>query len=271
MRRGLAAFGLLMLAAQVPAGDGEYLLHAAGCVACHTARDGVPLAGGRAFETPNGIFYSPNITPDADTGIGGWTREEFVRAVREGRAPDGSAYFPVFPYPSYRLMSEQDAGLIYDHLMSVPAVSQANRAHELPWWLGRWTMKPWQWWVLPDATPLPAGDRGRYLVDALGHCGECHTPRNRLGILDASRYLAGTRTGPDDGSVPNITPQRDSGIGRWRADDLVYFLETGALPDGDYTGGSMVDVIEHGTSRLTPADREAIAEYLRRVPPLPGP
>lgn len=271
MRAALAAAALLCLAAAAVGDEGEYLFHAAGCLACHTAKGGEPLAGGRAFDTPFGVFHSPNITPDPQHGIGRWTRAQFVRALREGIAPDGSAYFPVFPYTSYRLMSERDAGLIYDYLMSRPPQAQANRPHQLRWWLARWMMKPWQWWVLEPAAAPAAEQRGRYLVDALGHCGECHTPRKRLGTLDRARYLAGTRQGPDGSKVPNITPDRDSGIGRWKTDDLVWFLERGELPNGDYTGGAMVDVIEHNTSRLTAQDRRAMAEYLESVPPLPGP
>lgn len=253
------------------ADDGEYLFHAAGCLTCHTAEEGRPLAGGRAFETPYGTFYSPNITPDEQTGIGGWTRAQFVAALRHGKAPDGSAYFPVFPYTSYRQMREADAGRIYDYLRTVEPHRQENRAHELPWWLGRWMMRPWQWWIMqPPSLPAvdPALARGSYLVNALGHCGECHTPRNWAGVAISIRYLAGTKDGPDGEAVPNITPQRDDGIGKWAADDLRYFLETGALPDGDYTGSVMSEVIDNTTSRLTNEDQRAIVDYLRAIPPL---
>lgn len=270
-----ALLGVAIIAAPVAAtgADGAYLLHAAGCVTCHTAEDGQPLAGGRAFQTEFGTFYSPNITADTETGIGSWTREQFVAALRHGTAPDGSAYFPVFPYPSYRLMTDEDAAAIFAHLMTLPAVSRRNRDHEARWWLGRWMMKPWQWWLL-ESPPAPPQDpqlaRGRYLVDALGHCGECHTPRKLAGLTDWSRYLAGTSAGPDGEKVPNITPQRGDGIGKWRADDLDYFLETGALPNGDYTGSVMAEVIDNTTARLTPADRAAMVRYLRSVAPQPG-
>jgi mono/diheme cytochrome c family protein len=256
-------------------GQGQYLFHAAGCVGCHTAENGERLAGGRAFATPFGTFYSPNITPDTATGIGDWTRAEFVAAVRHGRAPDGSAYFPAFPYPSYRRMTEEDVGLIYDYLMTVQAVDRENRPHDTAWWLARWMMRPWQWlFVDVDAERAPLAEpqleRGRYLVDALGHCGECHTPRNLFGVTDGARYLAGTDDGPEGGSVPNITSDREHGIGRWSADDIVYFLDTGAMPDGDYTGSHMAEVIDNTTSRLSAEDREAVAAYLRTVPPVPA-
>lgn len=256
--------------AQADSSGGEYLFNVAGCLACHTAEDGAPLAGGRPFKTPHGVFYSPNISPDRETGIGAWSRIDFIRALRHGRAPDDSAYFPVFPYPSYRLMTAADAGSIYDYLMSQAPRKQSNRSHELPWWLGRWMMKPWQWWLQNDLPAEAKPNRGRYLVDALGHCGECHTPRDWAGVLDHARYLAGTPDGPDGDPVPNITPHRGQGIGKWSTDDLDYFLETGELPDGDYTGDAMVEVIDNATSRLTPADRRAIVDYLQSIAPDPG-
>jgi mono/diheme cytochrome c family protein len=146
-RARLIAAALLSagVAAAAPADEGEYLFHAAGCLACHTQEEGQPLAGGRAFDTPFGVFYAPNITPDAETGIGRWSREDFVTALRHGRSPAGEAYYPVFPYPSYRLMSDEDAGRLYDYLMPRPSVSQQNREHQPAWWLTRWLMRAWQW------------------------------------------------------------------------------------------------------------------------------
>jgi len=274
--------GAVLLLASAGSGaadsNGEYLFHAAGCYGCHTTEDGLPLAGGRAFETPYGTFYSPNISPDRQTGIGDWSREQFIAALKHGTAPDGSAYFPVFPYTSYRLMSDADAGAIFDYLQTRKPHSQSNQAHDLPWWLARWMMKPWQWWMLEEPAAIAdseTGDpklaRGRYLVDALAHCGECHTPRRFAGLLDRSRYLAGTPDGPEGDKVPNITPDRETGIGKWAADDLAYFLETGALPDGDYTGSSMSEVIDNTTARLTPDDRQAIVRYLKSLAPIAGP
>lgn len=256
------------------ADDGGYLFHAAGCHGCHTVEDGAPLAGGRAFETPFGTFYSPNITPDPATGIGNWTRAQFVDALKHGRAPDGSAYFPVFPYTSYRLMTDADAGLLFDYLQTREPQRQANRDHDPAWWLARWMMKPWQWWTLdepPSAPRDPTLARGRYLVDALGHCGECHTPRDIFGVADRQHYMAGTSNGPEGDPVPNITPHREDGIGKWRRDDIAYFLWTGELPNGDYSGGLMTEVIDNSTSRLTGDDRAAIAAWLAELPALPDP
>ena len=273
MKHGCTIIALLFSAyATADTNDGEYVFHAAGCLACHTVEDGEPLAGGRQFETPFGVFYAPNITPDNQHGIGHWTREQFIAALKQGVAPDGRAYFPVFPYPSYQLMRDEDASNLYDYLMSRPAVAEPNRPHELPWWLSDWMIKPWQWW-LQDEPPAPPSDarlaRGRYLVDALGHCGECHSPRNWAGVKDQTRYLGGTKEGPEGENIPNITPHRDDGIGKWRADDLAYYLEIGELPDGDYAGSLMAEVIDNSTSRLTPQDREAMVAYLRSIDALP--
>lgn len=257
----------------VLASDGEYLFNAAGCLTCHTTEGGQPLAGGRAFDTPYGVFYSPNITPDAETGIGRWTKSDFIAAVKHGRAPDGSAYFPVFPYASYRLMTDEDTGKIHEYLQTREPVRLENQDHELPWWLSRWMMRLWQWWMLEEPDPAPSDlllARGRYLVDALGHCGECHTPRNWFGVLDRERKLSGNPDGPEGESIPNITPDRARGIGKWDADDLEYFLETGALPNGDYTGSVMSEVIDNTVSRLTSSDRKAMVRYVRSVPAIPG-
>ena len=274
MRRWPGAILTLIWTAAGWCSQGEYLFDAAGCLGCHTAEDGQPLAGGRSFETPYGTFYSPNISPDPQTGIGNWSKREFIRALKHGEAPDGSAYFPVFPYPSYQLMSDEDAGALFDHLQTLTAHRQENRDHDLPWWLARWMMKPWQWLMQEEPRPPPADPilaRGRYLVDALGHCGECHTPRNWAGVSDRARYLAGSREGPEGEKIPNITPYRGDGIGKWDADDLGYFLESGELPDGDYTGSLMTEVIDNSTSKLTTADRQAMVTYLRSIEAVPGP
>lgn len=264
-----AMLACIVTGAAHAAPDGEYLFRAAGCLACHTTEDGTELGGGRAFETPYGTFYSPNITPDKETGIGNWTREQFLNAVKHGRSPDDEPYFPVFPYPSYQLMTDADAGAIFDYLMQRPPHHQPNREHDTSWWLGRWMMTPWQWWFedTPDASQEdPQLARGWYLVNALGHCGECHTPRDWAGVADRDALLGGNPDGPEGDKVPNITPDRTSGIGKWSTDDLKWFFETGELPDGDYTGGTMSEVIDNTTSKLTADDRAAIAAYLKSIP-----
>ncbi len=279
MRGGCYAL-LLLLASAVQASDagsvqrGEYILHAGGCIPCHTDadNDGPFLAGGRRFETPFGTFYSPNITPDPVHGLGGWSESDFVRALTEGVAPDGSHYYPVFPYTSYTRMTREDLGALWVYLNTVESVARPNQATDVPWYLA-WRGLNWGWKLLKfrpgplEAQPArgTAWNRGAYLSEALGHCGECHTPRDSLGGLVEELHYGGTPEGPDGETVPNITPDPGTGIGRWSLDDLVYFLETGGTPDGDYTGSLMAEVIDDNLAHLTGTDRLAMATYLRSL------
>lgn len=249
---------------------------AAGC-SCHTdiPNDGPRLAGGRAIETPFGTFYSPNITPDPDTGIGGWTQEEFLRAMTEGASPAGEHYYPVFPYLSYARMTEQDLVDLWAYLSRQAPVERPNRAHELPWLLSwRSLLFFWKWWYLDedeavtDPERSEQWNRGAYLVNGPAHCGECHTPRDWLGGPDGSMALAGTAEGPEGELAPNITPDPETGIGRWHAADLAWLLETGLLPDGDSVQGAMAEAIDQGYSFLNADDRDAIADYLLSRPPV---
>jgi mono/diheme cytochrome c family protein len=259
---------------------GKYVLHAAGCIACHTDEKGggPALAGGRALKTPFGTFYTPNITPDTDTGLGGWAEEDFLRALGEGRDPQGRSYYPAFPYPSYRGMTEGDMNDLWAYLRSLPPVRRANRPHDLdfPFSL-RFLAGVWQWFYFEpgpfeaNADQDDAWNRGAYLVRQLAHCGECHSPRGWLGAVDGGRELAGNPEGPEGKKVPNVTPHEKDGIGGWSQVDVTFFLKTGILPDGDVAGGAMEDVIRDGTSRLSDDDRAAIATYLRSLPPLPRP
>jgi len=254
---------------------GAYLLHAGGCTSCHTADDddAVALSGGHALETPFGTFYSPNITPDPETGIGNWTDEDFVNALWHGVGPDGGSYYPAFPYTSYTGMSREDALAIKAYLFSLEPVRRENRAHELEWYLFS-RRAAWAWQILnftserftPDPDQDEDWNRGAYLVRHLGHCGECHTPRNSLGKVLGERELAGNPDGPNGKKVPNITTSREQGIGRWSRSEIEFLLEIGMLPDGDFVGGAMSPVIDDNTSRLTPEDRQAIATYLQSVP-----
>jgi mono/diheme cytochrome c family protein len=278
----VAAAAIMLLAAPAGAADpdlisrGAYLAAAADCAACHTdrANGGRPYAGGRALATPFGTFYSPNITPDQETGIGRWTEAQFLRALHSGVRPDGANYFPVFPYPSFAKITDADARAIYAYLMSLPAVRQVNRSHEVVFPLS-WRFLQYGWkWLFFDPQPFrpapersAAYNRGAYLVTAVAHCGECHTPRNWLGAPDERRFLAGTPTGPDGKKVPNITPDPDTGIGNWSEDDIVTLLATGQTPDFDFAGGAMAEVVK-STARLTEEDRRAIAVYLKSLPPV---
>jgi mono/diheme cytochrome c family protein len=254
---------------------GRYLTYAGGCISCHTEDrdDAVPLAGGRAMESPFGTFYTPNITPDVDTGIGGWSDDDFINALWEGISPDGDHYFPAFPYTSYTGASRDDLLAIKAYLFSLEPVRKERREHDLVWYMstrlaaGAWkalNFEPGRF--QPDPERDEQWNRGAYLARHLGHCGECHTPRSKTGVLDKDREMAGADFGGE--AVPNITPDRQDGIGRWSASDIEYFLDIGMLPDGDFAGSSMVDVIEDNTSHLTREDRLAIAAYLKSLPPI---
>jgi mono/diheme cytochrome c family protein len=255
---------------------GEYIVRAAGCISCHTEKDGKGefLAGGRALVSPYGNFYSSNITPDAETGIGAWSDADFIHAMRNGESPEGRTYYPAFPYTSFSAMRRQDMLDVKAYLFTTAPVRQENRAHDLRFpFSWRFSIYPWRWLFFspaeetPDAPFTAPEQRGRYLVDVLGHCAECHTPRNMAGGLKRGKTLAGTRYGPG-GTVPNITPDSETGIGSWSIGDLVFFFQTGLKPDGDDVQGEMRDVIEDGLRHLSKEDLRAIAAYLQAVPPI---
>lgn len=266
MSRALVALLCLFGAGRLFAASvehGEYLAHAAGCIACHTAEDGEPLAGGHELATDFGTFVTPNITPDQQHGIGGWSLAEFTAALRDGRSPDGAHYYPSFPYTSYRGLRDGDIADIKAWLDSRPPIARDAGKHRLGFpWNQRWLMAGWKWLFLPEQSE-PADDRGRYLVGTLGHCGECHTPRNLFGASDASRTLAGSKQGPDGESVPSLRPDLN-GLHEWTVEDIAFSLKIGMKADGDFFSGSMAEVVEHGTSRLSDEDLQAIAEYLLR-------
>jgi mono/diheme cytochrome c family protein len=277
---GLLLFAFLFLAlfesafAQGDAKRGEYLAKAGGCVGCHTeARQGaVAFAGGRALKTPFGTFYGPNLTPDQNAGIGRWSEQDFVKAMRRGLRPDGANYFPAFPYPSFTKIADADLKDLWAYLRSLPPSARANQPHDLRFPFS-WRLLVWVWkWLFftpgpftPDPSRSAALNRGAYLVDALGHCGECHTPRNFLGGPKTSRYLAGGKL-PGEGSAPNLTPTR---LKKWDTKDLRDFLQTGMTPDGDVVAETMGEVITNTTSKLTSPDLDAVLAYLRSLPPLP--
>ena len=275
---GLLLLGLLLAGAALAQGDaqrGLYLSKAAGCIGCHTQetkdpKDAVPYAGGRALKTPFGTFYGPNITPNPVAGIGKWTEADFFRAMREGRRPDGSNYFPAFPYASFTNITDADLRDLWAYLRTLPPSGRASQEHDLGF-LYRWRLGVgvWKWLyftpgpMLPDAQRPAQVNRGRYLVNALGHCGECHTPRTALGGMKRERFLAGTDKGPEGKGVPNITPGR---LKKWSDAEIRDFLQTGMTSDGDVTAETMAEVVRNTTSQLTPEDLAALIAYLRTVP-----
>ncbi|HVD83679.1 MAG TPA: cytochrome c [Bradyrhizobium sp.] len=284
---GFATFWWLTTPAAVPSNllpayapnlaNGLTTFNAGGCSSCHAVPsqpDRLRLGGGLAIPSPFGTFYAPNISPDPANGIGRWTEAEFVGAVTKGVAPAGFHYFPAFPYTSYAHARVEDIRDLFAYMKTLPAVSGKVRDHDVPFPfnvrrnLGIWKLlfmdgKPFT----PDAARSRQWNRGAYLVNSLGHCAECHSPRNFLGGIVAAQRFAG---GPDpegEGWVPNITQK---GLGAWSENDIGYFLETGEMPDGEKAGGSMRRVIRN-TSQLSPEDRAAMAEYLKSLPPVQGP
>jgi mono/diheme cytochrome c family protein len=270
-------FFLLWAAFAVAQGDakrGEYLSKAAGCIGCHTeTREGAqPYAGGRALKTPFGTFYGPNITPDARAGLGRWSETDFVRAMRDGERPDGSNYFPAFPYPSFTKISDQDLLDLWAYLRTLKPSAQPSRPHELGLLyrsraaVGAWkklffTAGP----MKPDPTQSAPVNRGAYLVQALGHCGECHTPRNALGGPKSDRFLAGAKLA-DDATASNLTPTR---LKKYSDAELKDILTSGLFPDGDVLGDTMSEVVKNTTGQLTAQDLDALIVYLRSLPALP--
>jgi len=272
------AFSPAIAASPGNAERGAYVLRLAGCATCHTApKGGKFLAGGRELKSPFGSFFPPNITPDPETGIGGWSGEDFVRALRHGKSPDGKPYYPAFPYTSYTRMTHQDMVDLKAYLDTIEPVRNRVPDHKLSFPFSvRAGMYVWRSLFFdteplsPDPARSEAWNRGAYIVKGPGHCNECHTPRNVFGALQRDRALSGNPKGPDNEPVPNITGHPKKGLKDWSLDDVVSFLQIGLKPDGDFAGGAMSSVIEDATGKLTEADVTAIATYLKSLPATPA-
>jgi mono/diheme cytochrome c family protein len=284
---GLAVLTLLAgsAAAQAPGGDlvsrGKSVFAAAAGCGCHTEKGKVEPgktlnAGGRRYDGPFGTVYATNITPDRQTGIGSWTDEQIIAGIRLGRRSNGERLIPVHPYPVFNGIAETDLRALVAYLKSVPAVNRPNTPKKitvplfesvfLPAWLAAFAPRE----TPPPLAPTTGVARGEYLTRALGHCGECHTPRGLTNATDNSRFLAGTAKGPEGDPVPNITPDRDTGL-TWSEEEIADYLGTGNKPDGDVAGGLMAEVIEGssaGYKDLSKEDRLAIARYLKTIPPI---
>ena len=260
------------------AARGAVIFAAGDCVGCHTDAKAktAPLSGGAPMPTDFGVFYAPNITSDKGHGLGSWTEAEFKRAMREGKGKDGEFLYPVFPYPAFSGMSDQDISDLWAYMKTIPASNRASKAHETKFPFG---MRPLLlgWRVMffhkgplePVAGKSAEWNRGRYLAEAVAHCGECHSPRNALGGIDDKNAYAGNPKGPDNQNAPNITPHKD-GIPSWGVAEIEEILNSGGKPDGDYVGGGMGLVVE-GTAKLSAADRKAIAVYIKSLPPKASP
>ena len=257
-------------------GNGQMVFNAGGCSACHAAAglDRTMLGGGLAIPSPFGTFYAPNISPDANDGIGGWSEADFVTALKRGTSPAGTHFFPAFPYGSYQRVGIEDIRDLFAYIKTLPPVPGRIRDHDLSFPFNvRRLVGGWKFLFLdrqplsPDAARSAEWNRSAYLVNGLGHCAECHSPRNFLGGIVASQRFAGGPNPEGEGWVPNITQK---GLRSWSEKDVASFLATGELPDGDSAGGSMVRVIKN-ISQLGDNDRAAMAVYIKSLPPVDGP
>jgi mono/diheme cytochrome c family protein len=258
---------------------GQYIFAVAGGCACHTEPEGTPHAGGRAFPIPFGTVYSTNITQDKETGLGTWTDPQIHDAMVRGIRNDGSRTLPVMPYEKYSGMAQEDLKAMIAYLRTLKPVKKAPPP--LKSWvpflrsLGTWSYLQLfgNFSTAPAQAPASGIQRGRYLVDHVSICGDCHTPRNFLGVPKQSLYLAGAsqKIGPLGEAVPNITPDKETGIGEWRRQDIAELLLTGIKPDGDNVQGLMYEVIQgtpHGYKDMKKEDALAIADYLLSIPPI---
>ena len=239
---------------------------------CHTdtAAGAAPYAGGRVLDTPFGKFYGPNITPHPEVGLGKWSEADFRRSMRLGESPDGAHYYPAFPYPSFTGMTDLDIRDLWAYLRNLSPANRPNQAHDLRFpFSWRFMVTFWKWLFF---TPRPfmtnpqapaAVNRGAYLVGVLGHCGECHTPRNFLGGTKANKLLAGGKI--PEGRTANLTP---TGLKKWNDRELREFLRSGATPEGDVPPDAMYEVIRNTTSQLTAEDLAALIAYLRVLAPI---
>lgn len=256
------------------ASPGKRLAVAADCVACHTAPGGKPFAGGYPLSSPMGVIYSTNITPSKTAGIGGYTSEQFARAVRDGVTPDGTQLYPAMPYTSYSKMIDADVGELYNYFMhEVQPVDATTQETDLDFPFNiRSSMLGWnalfhsQKRFTPDPGKSAEVNRGDYLVNALAHCDTCHTPRNILMAAETSKPLAGGALG--SWHAPNITSDKTSGIGAWSSDELVAYLRTGHADDKAQAAGPMAEAVEHSLQHLDGADLKAIAAYLLQTQPI---
>ena len=257
---------------------GRYLATAADCVACHTAINGQPYAGGRPIETPFGVIYSRNLTPDVKTGIGDWSDADFYRALHKGLSRNGSHLYPAFPFTYFTQISQDDAVAMKAYLDTLEPVQSATPPNEFPWPLNqRWVMG---WWKLlffqegPDTVVSPMNlptdkvdattpSRGAYLVEALAHCGACHTPKNLLGADQRSASFQGGTI--EHWLAPNLTGDSRTGLGKWSSDEIVEYLQTGRNARA-LASGPMAEVVEVSTSKLHKGDLQAIADYLKALP-----
>ena len=255
---------------------GAYLARAGNCAACHTTRGGTPYAGGHGIDTPFGMVYSSNLTPDVRTGIGSWSAAEFWRALHNGSSKDGRLLYPAFPYPSYTTVTRADSDALYAYLHSQPATTQPATPHALRWPFNQQAaLAVWRALYFSPASfqPEPAQsaewNRGAYLVRGLGHCGACHTARNALGATDVRLDLAGGLIPVQNWYAPSLTSTQEASVHDWPLEDAVRLLQTGMAPQGTVQG-PMAEVVQQSTQYLSLEDLTAMATYLKALPQTPA-
>ncbi|HEY2247575.1 MAG TPA: cytochrome c [Bradyrhizobium sp.] len=250
---------------------GKALVDAGGCHSCHTSDPAKPFAGGVRIETPFGAITSPNLTPDRETGIGAWSEQDFYRALRAGTAPNGSRYYPAFPYPYFARLTRDDIFAIRAYLGTLTPYSTKTPPPDLRFPLNfRVVMRAWNYLFFrpgilePDQQKGAEWNRGRYLVEALGHCGACHTPKNLFGADRRNRAFAGGLV--DGWFAPRLDAAERSGLASWKVEDIVEYLASGRNQKS-HAGGPMAEVVVNSTSKMRDADLRAIAVYLKELPP----
>ncbi|HEY0886311.1 MAG TPA: cytochrome c [Ramlibacter sp.] len=250
---------------------GAYLVRLGNCVACHTQRGGVPFAGGRPIETPFGTVYSTNLTPHPEAGLGAWSREDFWRALHDGRSRDGRLLTPAFPYPNYTVVARADADAMYDYLRGLPAAGQPNRPHRLRWpyrtqtALALWRTLYFERAPRLEQPPASGRERGAYLVQGLGHCGACHGPRNALGASGNLMDLSGGLIPMQNWYAPSLASPAEAGVAHWPLAEIERLLATGVSASGTVLG-PMAEVVLHSTQHLAPSDLRAMATFLQSLP-----
>lgn len=251
---------------------GAYLARVGNCAGCHTAQGGAAYAGGRGIATPFGTVYAGNLTPDATTGIGAWSSAEFWRALHHGRSRDGRLLYPAFPYTSYTQVSREDSDALYTYLRSLPPVQQSNPAHALRFpYNTQAALAVWRALFFAPGQPVVHAarsadwNRGAYLVNGLGHCASCHTPRNALGSERVAQALGGGTLAGQGWYAPALDRPDEAGVAQWPLPDVVALLQTGVAPQGSVIG-PMAEVVFRSTQHLNDADARAIAVYLQALP-----
>jgi mono/diheme cytochrome c family protein len=270
---------------------GKYYFNTSGCMNCHSPDRNSPLSGGKKMETDFGLFYTPNISSDKTNGIGAWTNEQFVKAVKRGISPKGQFYYPTFSFPAYSKMTDEDVIAMKAYIDSLPPRSEINKEHELKFpYNNRIIMAGWralnfrsknlckedeavfkyQGTFRPVTSQSKEWNRGAYLVESTLHCTECHTPRNKLGGLESKAWMSGTPFAEENKVASNITSDMETGLGKWSTEDWKTFLQEGTTPDGDDVGGEMYRIIKYGTAKLSDSDLDDVVVYLKSLKPIKG-